>query len=254
MNEGLKILVIHGSPHQGQTHAATMNFLEELGKRVVIEARHMSLFREKLELCLGCGACVVQGEEKCPGKEGLLRIHSMMRESDAVIITTPVYALQVTALVKNFIERSSYVMHRPCYFGKWFMPLSTQYVGGDKDVEKYLSSVMRFWGFNVIPGLRLTMSWDKGKIGRKVVAAADRFLKAVKRTKFPAPSPMDLMMFRFRRSAMKGKSFPETFPRDAEYFQEKGWLESPYYYDVRLNPLLSAAGAGFDVLGRKIMK
>lgn len=177
-----------------------------------------------------------------------------MREADAVIVTTPVYALQVTALVKNFIERSSYIMHRPCYFGKWFMPLSTQYIGGDKDVEKYLASVMRFWGFNVIPGLRLTMSWDKNKIDRTVTTAADRFRKAVEQTGFPSPTFVDLMMFRFRRQAMRGKSYPETFPRDVEYFRERGWLESPYYYDVRLNPLLSAAGAGFDVLGRKITK
>ena len=250
----LKVLTIHGSPHQGQTHAATMDFLEELGKRVVIEARHVFLFREKLALCLGCGACVVQGEEKCPGKEGLLRVHALMRDSDAVIVTTPVYALQVTALVKNFIERSSYVMHRPCYFGKWFMPLSTQYVGGDKDVEKYLASVMRFWGFNVVPGLRLTMAWDKGKIDEEITAAADRFRKAVERARFPAPTLMDLMMFRFRRQAILGQSFPKTFPRDAEFFRERGWLEAPYYYQVRLNPLLAAAGAAFDALGRRMVK
>lgn len=70
MNEGLKVLVIHGSPHQGQTYETTMAFLKALGDRAEVDAKHVFLFQEKLAWCLGCGACVVQGEEKCPSKEG----------------------------------------------------------------------------------------------------------------------------------------------------------------------------------------
>lgn len=246
----LKILVIHGSPHKGQTYDATMAFLKELGDRTGIDVRHVFLFQQRLEFCRGCGTCVTHGEDGCPNKDGFREVHAAMRDADAAIVTTPVYALQVTALVKNFVDRSSYIMHRPCYFGKWFMSISTQFYSGDKAVAKYLADVMRFWGFNVIPGLRLTMSQDKRAIATRITTAAGRFHAATQRAKHPVPTWKDLMMFRFRRVAMGSRSFADMFPRDVAYFRDKGWLEAPYYYDVRLGPLKQAAGRIFDAAGR----
>jgi len=250
----IKILVVHGSPHQGQTHAATMDFLEELGKRVAIEAKHVFLSQERLELCRGCGTCVTQGENGCPNKDGLAGVHAAIEASEAVILTSPVYALQVTALVKNFLDRSAYVMHRPRCFGKRFMSVSTQYYSGDRDVEKYLASVMRFWGFGVLPGLRLTMTWGRERVASEIGAAAGRFQEAMKKNAFPAPTLKEMLMFRFRRTAMGTKGFADTFPRDVEYYREKGWHIAPYYYDVKLSPLMSAAGSVFDAVGRRLIK
>lgn len=42
----------------------------------------------------------MHGEDRCPNNDGLQEIHGIIRDVNAVIITTPVYALQVTALVK----------------------------------------------------------------------------------------------------------------------------------------------------------
>jgi multimeric flavodoxin WrbA len=249
----LKILAIHGSPHKGQTCEAAMEFLKELGNKTDIETRHVYLFQQRLEFCRGCGTCVTHGEDGCPHKDGFREVHAAIRDADAVIVTTPVYALQVTALVKNFIDRSSYVMHRPCYFGKWFMSVSTQYFTGDKEVEKYLADVMRFWGFNVMPGLRITMTQKRDEVRKRIGAAVTRFQAIERRARFPVPTWKDLMMFRFRRSAMGSKRFADVFPRDVGYFREKGWLEAPYYYDVRLDPLKRAAGLVFDAVGRAMM-
>ncbi len=255
----LKILTIHGSPHKGQTYEATMEFLKELGNRIEIEVKHIFLFQERLELCQGCGACVIFGEDKCLNKDGLREIHVIMQDVDAVIITTPVYALQVSALVKNFLERSSYIMHRPCYFGKWFMSISTQAISGDKDIAKYLASAMHFWGFNIIPGLRITMmpgnqtTEQKNAIMKKINAAVNRFQAIENHARFPVPTWKDFMMFRIRRSGMSSKSYTDVFPRDVEYFRENGWLKTAYYYDIRLNFLMKVAGRFFDALGRKMM-
>jgi multimeric flavodoxin WrbA len=256
----LKILTIHGSPHKGQTYQVTMDFLNDLGNRIEIDVRHVFLFQEHLELCKGCGTCIVLGEDRCPHKDGLLRIHAMMQDADAVIITTPVYALHVSALVKNLLERSAYIMHRPCYFGKWFMSISTQAYSGDKDVAKYLASAMHFCGFNIIPGLRLTMApgdettTHKNGIKKKFNAAVKQFQAIENKDKLPVPTWKELMMFRFRRSVIPSKSYMNVFPRDVEYFRENNWLSTAYYYDVHLNPLMKIAGRFFDTLGRKMMK
>jgi multimeric flavodoxin WrbA len=256
----LKILTIHGSPHKGQTYEATMEFLKELENRIEIEVKHIFLFQERLELCRGCGNCVVFGEERCPIKDGLLEIHDMMQDADVVIITTPVYALQVSALVKNFLERSAYIMHRPCYFGKWFMSISTQAYSGDKNVAKYLANALQFFGFNIIPGLRLTAlsgeksTKQKNSFNKKIKTAVNQFQANVEKKRFPVPSLKELMMFRFRRSGVTSKSYMDTFPRDVEYFLKNDWLRTVYYYDIHLNPLKKISGRLFDALGRKMMK
>jgi multimeric flavodoxin WrbA len=256
----LKILIIHGSPHKGQTFEVTMDFLKELGNRIEIEVRHIFLFQERLELCRGCGTCITLGEDRCPSKDGLLQIHAMIQDADTVIITTPIYALQVSVLVKNLLERSAYIMHRPCYFGKWFMSISTQAYSGDKDVAKYLANAMHFCGFNIIPGLRLTVApgdrttAQKKKFKKKINTAVKQFQAIEKKDKFPVPTWKELMMFRFRRSAITSKSYMDVFPRDVEYFRENDWLRTAYYYNVHLNPLMKIAGRFFDALGRKMMK
>jgi multimeric flavodoxin WrbA len=256
----LKILTIHGGPHKGQTYEATMEFLNKLENQTEIEVKHVFLSQEHLELCRGCGNCICLGEDKCPSKDGILEIHAKMQDSDAVIITSPVYALQVSALVKNFLERSAYIMHRPCYFGKWFMSISTQAYSGDKDVAKYLASVMHFSGFNIIPGLRLTVApgnetTAQKKINNKKTNTAVKQFQAIdKKDKFPVPTWKELMMFRFRRSVINSKSYMDVFPRDVDYFRENNWLTTTYYYDVHLNPLMKIAGRFFDALGRKMMK
>jgi multimeric flavodoxin WrbA len=256
----VKILTIHGSPHKGQTYKATMEFLKELEDQVGIEVKHIFLYQNQLELCRGCGTCIVFGEDRCPNKDGLLQIHAMIQDADVLIITTPVYALHVTAIVKNLLERSAYIMHRPCYFGKWFMSISTQAYSGDKDVANYLASAMRFWGFNIIPGLRLTVApgdetkTHKKKTRKKINTAISQFQSIEEKNKFPVPNLKELMIFRFRRSAITSKSYMEVFPRDVEYFKEHNWLSTPYYYDVHLNPLKKFGGRFFDTLGRRLMK
>ena len=256
----LKVLILHGSPHKGNTYEVTMEFLKELGTRIETEVKHIFLYQENLELCMGCGNCVVVGEDKCPRKDRIPEIHHMMHDADVVIITTPIYSLQVTSMVKNFLERSAYIMHRPSYFGKYFMSISTQAYSGDKDVEKYLASSMHFLGFNIIPGLHITMGpgneelTQNKEIQKKIDVVVNEFQKIEKKSKYSNPNMKDLMMFRLRRSTVNSKSTIEVFPRDAEYFQENDWLKKDYYYDVHLNPLMKATGKFFDMLGRRMIK
>jgi len=256
----LKILTIHGSPYKRNTYEVTMEFLKELGNKVETDVEHVFLYQENLGLCRGCGNCIVIGEDSCPNKDRIREIHLLMLEADAVIIATPIYALQVTSMVKNFLERSAYIMHRPSYFGKWFMSISTQAYSGDKDAAKYLANSMHFLGFNIIPGLRLTMEpgseviSHNNVIKKKIEEAVKEFQNIVMKNKLPIPTMKELMMFRFRRSVINLTSYKETFPKDVEYFQENDWLKKDYYYDVHLNPLMKVSGRFFDMLGRRMIK
>jgi len=44
---------------------------------------------------------------------------------------------------------------------------------------------------------------------------------------------------------------PEDCPKDYQYFKEKGWLESPFFYDTKLSLVKRIAGAWADRQGIK---
>ena len=83
-----------------------------------------------LKMCRGCFSCVIKGEDFCPIKDDRAKIEDKMLKSDGVIFVTPCYCQNVSALLKNFIDRFSYVFHRPRFFNQKAMALATQEVRG----------------------------------------------------------------------------------------------------------------------------
>ena len=106
------------------------------------------IFLRELEIdfCIGCMRCFKEEEEFCLEKEKkTLKIRDKMLESDGAIFASPVYAHNVTALYKNFIDHFSYMFHRPRFFDKYAVVLATTGGSGFEIVLKYLESA-KFWG------------------------------------------------------------------------------------------------------------
>ena len=88
------------------------------------------------------------------------------------------------------------------------MSISTKGFSGDKDVAKYLAKAMHLWGFNIIPGLRLTVApgdqtkTQKNKIQKKFHTTVKQIQAIEKKARFPVPTWKDFMMFRVRRSVV----------------------------------------------------
>ncbi len=66
-----------------------------------------------------------------------------------------------------------------------------------------------------------------------------------------SPSMYRLMMFRMARNIVK--IIDPSF-QDYQYYQEKGWFESSYYYDTTLGIHKRIAGKLFDFMGRYFAK
>ena len=49
-----------------------------------------------------------------------------IESSEGVILASPNYATNVTWLMKNYIDRFAYTLHRPKYFNQKFMLLITR--------------------------------------------------------------------------------------------------------------------------------
>ena len=114
----MKCLVIHGSPRRENTWDVLKHTEEEMNKNGDCEYEEIELDKENIPTCLRCFNCIIKGESLCSHKNTIQRIVSKIEEADAIIITSPVYSMQITGVLKNFIDHMSYNFHRARFFIK----------------------------------------------------------------------------------------------------------------------------------------
>ncbi len=147
--EIMKILVIMGSPRKGNTYQAAKKIEEFIRSKSNVEFEYFMLKDADLSQCRGCFVCFVKGEDHCPCKDNAFVIEQKMHSADGVIFATPVYGMNVSALMKTFVDRFSYIFHRPRFFDKKALLLSTTGALGNKEALDYLKLVASVWGFEV---------------------------------------------------------------------------------------------------------
>ncbi len=252
-----KITVFIGTPRKQATYQAVAEFVANLKTYTEIDCEFVFLNEYTLGNCQGCKLCFNKGEEYCFLKDDRDLLLGKINDSDGVVFATPNYAFQATALMKNFLDRLSFILHRPRFFGKVFAAIVAQGIFGGASIVKYLGFVGGGLGFKVVKGCYLTAleprtALEQQKITRNIKKAAGRFYKALKHSIPPAPSFFRLIAFRMSRTITKAV-LDESY-RDYSYFKEKGWFESDYYYDASLGFIKRLTGSLFDFLGERIAK
>jgi multimeric flavodoxin WrbA len=108
----LKAIGIVGSPRKnGNTEIITNHVLKAISEEG-IETELIQLAGRDIRPCNACMAC--QKEERCSIQDDMFPLYLKMKESDAIILSSPVYFGSCTGLMKAFIERTGYVAR----FGK----------------------------------------------------------------------------------------------------------------------------------------
>jgi len=102
----MKVIAFNGSPRVlGNTHTALELVLDELGKEG-IEAEMIQMGIESVDPCNACQTCLQNTDGRC-----LIETDSVnewfdeARESDGIIIGSPVYFGGMTAQTKAFVDR-----------------------------------------------------------------------------------------------------------------------------------------------------
>jgi multimeric flavodoxin WrbA len=252
-----RITVFVGSPRKQLTYQVMQEFVEGLKAFGDVECEYVFLKDMNLSNCRGCGNCFLKGEEHCPLRDDRDLLIQKIEDSDGVVFATPNYSLNVSGIMKTFLDRLAFVFHRPRFFGKAFMGVVVQGIYGGKDVVNYLEKVGGAWGFTVGKGFYVTAFQpltpsEQKKISEEVRKAARRFHQALTRPSLPVPSLLRLMLFRLSRSSIRAM-LDETY-RDYRYFKEKGWFESPFYYGARVGPVKWLVGLFGDRLGERMAK
>jgi multimeric flavodoxin WrbA len=250
-----KVTAIIGTQTKKGTYRAVQEFEKNLKQYGEIDFEYVFLSDYNLEFCRGCKVCFDKGEEFCPLKDDRAILLEKLEQSDGVIFATPNYAFQLSARMKNLLDRLAFTDHRPRFFNTTCTVIVTQGIGKGGGILKYLYFSLETMGFQVSKGccidtLEPMTEQRQQKLVQKVKKASARFNSRLRRPA-PKPSLFRLMMFRIARNLIN--SAGESY-RDYHYYKEKGWFETDYYYPAPLGFPGKAAGYLFDLLGRRLAK
>jgi len=104
----MKILGVSGSPRKGNTEWMVERVLEAAWGAGV-ETELILLRKVDVEICCGCLTCEV-GRDRKPGvcviKDDMQPLLAKMLAADGIVFGTPVYFYMLSALLKNFMDRT----------------------------------------------------------------------------------------------------------------------------------------------------
>jgi multimeric flavodoxin WrbA len=177
----VQVLAIIGSPRKGHSFRVTQQIERRLKRNGDLGFEYVFLSDVNLQGCRGCYVCQSRGEQYCPLNDERAQLVKRMQQADGVIFVSPVYTGNVSALMKNLMERLAYTAHRPAFLGKPAMLVATASTG-TKDTVKALAW-FGYTGFNIVSKLGLPV-WPSPRRGwetsdGKLEKAVRRFEKAL---------------------------------------------------------------------------
>lgn len=99
----MKVLLINGSPRQGNTYRALEEVANTLRKEN-IETEIISIGNKPQADCIGCGAC--KGINPCAfGGTTYEKIREALQNSDALVVGSPVYYAGPTGAICSLLDR-----------------------------------------------------------------------------------------------------------------------------------------------------
>jgi len=246
----MKVLAIIGSPKgKGNTYEVVRRVEEKMRGAGDVEFEYLFLRDVNLQPCRGCYICFDKGEDRCPLRDDRASIEERIQRADGVIFASPTYIMNVSGLMKNFIDRLGYVSHRPRFFKPALIVSTTG--GVMVQITLWLLQLTaEAWGFEVVG--RLGVAVDpyqeklpeaerarRGAVLEQKTARAARRLGAAMQPKQPAPGVIKVAGFLVRKHTFER----EIYRVDHDYWEKNGWLQPGvfYFYDVRLGPVKKLA-------------
>jgi len=218
----MKILAICGSPKKGNTYSALNDIKESYPD---VDFKILMLKDVNLKSCLGCYVCVKLGEDKCPLKDDRENIVKEMLESDGVLFASPVYTMQITALMKNFFERVGYIDHRPCFYGKYAMLMAVCAGFGADNANEYMDGMASIFGFSIASSVELKIATksenEKAYTHKQTTEAFDRFIQTIKDSegRLPSISMTQLIYYNVFRTLSQLQK--DAYKADYKFYKDK---------------------------------
>ena len=242
----MKYVIINGSPRKKNTWAV----VKQVKKSLNGEFEEIHLMKEKIPLCNGCFKCIVEGEEKCPHYDIVGPIVEKMQNADAIIMASPVYAMNVTGLLKNLFDHTAYFYHRPAFFTKKALVVVTTAGAGHNDTAKYMDETLRHWGVNKVYKLAFRCG-GKDSLDKKAIdKVALKFSNDVESEKLHSPKFMDIIFYDvWKRMAL----VDDPIEADKKYWLETGLVNHDFAPEVKLGIIKKTFSKIMFAILKKVM-
>jgi len=121
-----KVLGIGGSPRKGGNSDILLKRLLKGARDEAVATEEIQLRDYQFQGCTGCERCRKDG--RCTGlQDGMQLIYPKIREASGLVVISPIYSYNMTALMKAFIDRLysfyNFTDERP---GHWSSQLADQ--------------------------------------------------------------------------------------------------------------------------------
>lgn len=246
----MKIAAIIGSPRKrGNTYGVVEKIRKYLSEYYDdIEFEYIFLADHNLQMCKGCFNCIAQGSDKCPLKDDRIEIETKMLKADGIIVAAPSYVMGVPGIMKNFLDRFAFACHRPMFFDKAFLAVST--VGGVRGLKQTLGqlSILAAGAKSVIKlGIAMppiTMNGFDRKAEKGIMKASKAFMRTLNKKQRKLPGITDWAWFNSFKALSSYKSYQKICPADFIYYDDK----REYFYPLNGHLIKRLIGRMFKVI------
>lgn len=104
----MKVVAVNGSPRKNWNTHILLNKALEGAQSAGAQTELINLYDLEYKGCIGCLACKLKGSKSlghCAVKDGLKPVLDKIDKSDGLILGSPMYLSDVTAMMRAFLER-----------------------------------------------------------------------------------------------------------------------------------------------------
>lgn len=230
----MKITVINGNMHHGSTWNCKELLLKNISKIERSEITEFYLPKEMPHFCVGCFSCFLNGEDTCPHAEFISPIVTALEEADLVILTSPVYGLDVSGQLKALLDHLCFmwISHRPNpnMFNTVGITITTTAGAGLSHTTKTMQNSLKFWGVKkrfaykeAVAALKWSDISDKKRrrIEKDMEQLAKKATKTVANIEHSSAPLFRKIMFNAMKGMMKKNDWNLT---DRNHWESNGWL------------------------------
>ena len=243
----MKYVIINGSPRVGNT----CEVIKQAKTNLKGEFEEIHLAKENIPLCKGCFNCIMVGEEKCPHRKMVQPIMDKISDCDGIIIGSPVYAMNVTALLKNFLDHTAYLYHRPEFFTKKALIVVTTAGAGQKKVANYIDETLRHWGVNKVYKIAMACGGKDHLETKEIDKVSKKFSKDVESGKLHSPKFGDIIFFNVWRAMASSE---EPIEEDKEFWFKTDLVNHEFAPEVKLNFVKKSFAKVMFFIFKRVMK
>ena len=221
--------MVNGSPRKKNTYGLLLQIGDILKQRGV-ETEILDLSEFQIKACNGCDETCIHNMGCSTNDDDMAAIMEKIRNSDGVVLSSPVYLRGVTSTFKAFADRTNVWFHNPDIAGKPVLLVATTESTGMKETMMFLDSLVTGFGARQGGSIARVGKAMSSPVAEKELSDFISLIEGDAERYKPAMN--ELIIFVVQKIlALKFGDGNKLF------WEEKGWIDKYYYYTCRINPL-----------------